>query len=130
MGAPRRTGVGKWQLSRTPNCASKFVARGVCRIASEPVIWPHILVESAVPKAFGRGRYGTNARHALAERAMDRCLHLQGRAGRHGGGARLGLSAPVYYSVAEGNHCAARFRRKIFRCALLAPGTWPRGLTW
>src|SRR6266436_5833193 len=61
---------------------------------------------------------------------MDRCSHLQGRAGRHGGGAWLRLSALVCDSVAESNHCAARFKRKIFRCAFFAPGTWPRGLTW
>src|SRR5439155_601088 len=54
---------------------------------------------------------------------MDRCLHLQGRAGRHGGGAWLRLSALVCDSVAEGNHCAARFKHKIFRCAFLAPAS-------
>ena len=60
---------------------------------------------------------------------MDRCLHLQGCASRHGGGTRLGLSALVCNSVAESNHCAARFKRKIFRWAFPAAGTGAVGGT-
>src|SRR5260370_16120456 len=112
MGATGRAGHTKRQLSRTANCSGRFVARGLCWIASQSVVRPHILVKSAVPER-SRSKYGTNARFTVAERAMDRCLHLQGRASRHGGGARLGLSAFVCNSVAEDNHCATRVKRKI-----------------
>src|SRR5207253_7722552 len=60
---------------------------------------------------------------------MDRYLHLQGRAGRHGGGTRLGLSALVHHSIFERPDCAARIARKILRRALLAAGARSRGLT-
>src|SRR5437867_4790002 len=103
MGAIRRANSRERQLSRTANCSRSFVARGVFRVSGKSVVRPHILVKSAVPKAFGRGGHGANARSPVAERAMDRCLHLQGRAGRYGGGAWFRLSALVYYSVAEGN---------------------------
>src|SRR6266540_6591751 len=94
MGAIRRAGSRKRQLSWTANCSGSFVARSTCWVAGKSVVRPHILVESAGSPG-ARGRYGANARSPVAERAMDRCLHLQGRASRHGSGAWLGLSAFV-----------------------------------
>src|SRR5438045_2521332 len=60
---------------------------------------------------------------------MDRYLHLQGRAGRHGGGTRLGLSALVHHSIFERPDCAARIARKILRRVFFAAGARSRGLT-
>src|SRR5205809_396618 len=65
----------------------------------------------------------------MAKCAMDRYLHLQGRAGRHGGGTRLRISAFVHYSIDECIDCQARIERKILRRALLAAGAQSRGLT-
>src|SRR5438876_785777 len=56
---------------------------------------------------------------------MDRYLHLQGRAGRHGGGTRLGLSALVHHSIFERPDCAARIARKILRRVQLDPNNAP-----
>ena len=66
-------------------------------------------------------------READFERMLD--LLWQGRAARHAGGAWLGLSALVCNSLAESNHCAARFKRKIFRWAFPAAGTGAVGGT-
>src|SRR6266487_196223 len=60
---------------------------------------------------------------------MDGYLHLQGRAGRHGGGTRLGLSALVHHSIFERPDCAARIARKILRRVFFAAGARSRGLT-
>src|SRR5207247_2592146 len=60
---------------------------------------------------------------------MDRYLHLQGRAGRHGGGTRLGLSALVHHSIFERPDCATRIARKILRRVFFAAGARSRGLT-
>src|SRR6266480_2166249 len=99
MGATGRAGPREWQVSRAANRSRGFVARGVYRLAGKSIVRPHILVKSAVPKAFGGGQLRTDARFAVASRAMDRRLHLQGRAGGHGGRARLALSAPFHYSI-------------------------------
>src|SRR3989475_1072945 len=73
---------------------------------------------------------------------MDGCLHLQGCARRHGGGAWLGLPTLVHYSIATRIDCAARIKREIFRRTFLAGGfreilvaqtrclCYERGLTW
>src|SRR5437763_215935 len=65
----------------------------------------------------------------MAKCAMDRYLHLQGRAGRHGRGPWLRISAFVHYSIDECIDCQARIERKILRRALLAAGARSRGLT-
>src|SRR5262249_28608477 len=64
----------------------------------------------------------TDARFALAKRAMERRLHLQRCACRHGGCAGLTLSAPVHHSVIESDHCPARLRRELFGRAVFAAG--------
>src|SRR6266480_2318195 len=60
---------------------------------------------------------------------MDRYLHLQGCASRHGGGTRLGLSALVHHSIFERPDCATRIARKILRRVFFAAGARSRGLT-
>src|SRR5437762_1712551 len=65
----------------------------------------------------------------MAKCAMDRYLHLQGRAGRHGRGPWLRISAFVHYSIDECIDCQARIERKILRRALLAAGARSWGLT-
>src|SRR5213592_1071574 len=60
---------------------------------------------------------------------MDRYLHLQGRAGRHGGGTRLGLSALVHHSIFERPDCATRIACKILGRVFFATRTRPRRLT-
>src|SRR6266481_6754096 len=119
MDATGRAGPRERQLSRAANCSGSVVARGVCRVAGKPFVWIDLLVESACPHR-ARGRLRANAGFAMAERAMDGCLHLQGCPKRYDRSAWLGLSALVHYSFAEGGHCAARFERKIFRRAFLA----------
>ena len=103
------------------------VARSVFRFASKPVVRPHILVESA-GAGWARGRHGTHAGFAMAKCAMEQCLHLQGRPRRHGRGTWLGLSTIVRYSFAEGDHCAARIKRKIFRRAFPASRAGPHSV--
>src|SRR5438093_2666614 len=119
MGAVGRADAREWQLPWSANRSGSFVAPGVYWVSSQSVIRPHVLVKSAGPDR-ARGRHGTNARSTMAERAMDRRLHLQGCTCRHGGSAWLGLSAFVCNSVAESNHCATRFKSKIFGCAFPA----------
>ena len=75
MGAVGRAGAWEWQLPRSANRSGTFVARGVYWVPSQSVVRPHILVESAGAER-ARGRYGTNARFTVAERAMDRRLYL------------------------------------------------------
>src|SRR5437762_5914211 len=127
MGAAGRVGARPRQLSRPPSCSGRFVARGVLRIASEPIIRPHILVEPAGAKR-SRGRYGTNARPPMAKRAMDGRLRLQRCTRRHGGGAWLGLSALVCHSIAERNYCSTGIEREIFGCTFSATGFGERKL--
>src|SRR5262249_47005257 len=119
MGATRRAGPGQWQLPLAPRCARKFVARGIIWVAGEPVIWSHILVKSAGTERT-RGGLRTNARFAVAERTMDRCLHLQGCAARHGRRTGFPLSTPVHHSIAKGDRSATGIRSTIFRCAFFA----------
>src|SRR6266566_2798988 len=126
MGAVRRVGARPRKLSRASNCSGRFVARIVCRLTSEPVIWPHILAKS-VGTEWARGRHGTNARSAVANRSMDGCLHLQGCACRHGGGAWLGLPTVIHYSINESTDCAARVNREILGRAFSAAGFGPAG---
>src|SRR5438874_10678069 len=121
MGAAERAGARPPKLSRPPSYSGRFVARGVLRIASEPIIRPHILVEPAGAKR-SRGRYGTNARPAVAKCAMDGRLRLQRCTRRHGGGAGIGLSALVYHSIAERNYCPTGIEREIFRRTFSATG--------
>src|SRR5919198_1660834 len=62
----------------------------------------------------------------MAERAMDKYLRVQERAGRYGRGAWLGLSAFVCYSFARSNCCSSGIKRKFFRRALSAVGAGPQ----
>src|SRR5712691_2026407 len=121
MGAARRAGARPRKLSRTPNCSGRFVARSVCRLTGKSVIWSHILAKSGGAE-WARGRHGANARSAVANRAMDGCLHLQGCARRHGGRAWFGLSTAVHYSINESNDRTARLKREILRRTFLAGG--------
>src|SRR5262249_9423687 len=121
MGATWRAGPRQRELSRAANCAGEFVRRGVCWVASESIIRTNVLAESAgIGKT--RGGYGANARLAVAKCAMERRLHLQGCACRHGRGARITLSAFVRHSVVESRHCPRRFGRKLFGRAVSAVG--------
>src|SRR6266853_5901614 len=128
MGAAGRAGARPRKLSRPPSYSGRFVARGVLRISSKPIVRAHLLVESGSVERKGGG-HGANARPAVAKRAMDRRLHLQRCTRRHGCGAWLGLSALVYHSIAERNYCSARFEREIFRCTFFAARAGPWGLT-
>src|SRR5436309_4328895 len=121
MGAARRACARPRKLSRAPNCSGRFVARSVCRLAGKSVIWSHILAKSGGVE-WARDLHGANARSAVAKRSMDGCLHLQGCARRHGGGAWLGLPTLVHYSIATRIDCAARIKREIFRRTFLAGG--------
>src|SRR5206468_8459410 len=86
-----------------------------------PIVRAHLLVKSGSVKRKGGGN-GTNARPAVAKRAMDGRLHLQRCTRRHGGGAWLGLSALVYHSIAERNYCSTGFEREIFGCTFSEAG--------
>src|SRR5438045_1212716 len=125
MGATGRACTWKRQLSSTPNCAIQCVARSVCWVAGKSGLRAHVLVEPAGTERT-RGRYGTNARFALAKRAIARRLHLQGGARGHGGGAWLALPATIHYSVVESSHCPARIGRKLFGRAVFAATAWSR----
>src|SRR5437879_7335594 len=100
MGAVWRAASRTWPLSRAANCSGSFVARGLNRLAGKSLIWPHILVKLTGAER-PRGRYGANARFTVAERAMDKCLHLQRCAVRYGGGIGLATSAFVCVFIAE-----------------------------
>src|SRR5713101_3688328 len=121
MGAAGRACPRARQLSRAPNCSGGFVARSVCRLASKPFVWPHILVESGGAE-WSRGRHGANARSAVASRSMEGRLHLQRCARRHGSGAWFGLPTVVHHSVDESNSRTARLKREIRRRTFLAGG--------
>src|SRR5258705_10167530 len=123
MGATGRACNWERQLPSTSNCAVEWVTRSVCWFAGKSGVRAHVLVESTGTERT-RGRYGTNARFALAKCAMVRRLHLQGCACGHGGGAWIALPAPIHYSVVESSHCAARIGRKLFRRALSAACSW------
>src|SRR5215204_7012901 len=113
MGATRRACTWERQLPSTPNCPVDSVAGSVCWFAGKSDVRTHVLVEPAGAERT-RGRCGTNARFALAKRAMVRRLHLQGCACGHGGGAWVALPAPVHYSIIKSSGCPARIRRKLF----------------
>ena len=115
------------QLSSSPNCAVESVARSVCWFAGKSGVRTHVLVEPAGTERT-RGRYGTNARFALAKCAMVRRLHLQGCACGHGGGAWIALPAAVHHSIVESSHCPPRIRRKLFGRAVSAAGAWANGV--
>src|SRR4029079_675587 len=126
MGAIGRVGNWKRQLPSTPDCALDCLARSVCWFAGESGIRTYVLVEPAGTER-PRSRYGTNARSALAKRAMGGRLHLQGCARRHGGGAWIALSATLHYSVVENSHCPPGIGRKLFRRAVFAAGARAKG---
>src|SRR4026207_2422670 len=119
MGATGRACNRERQLSSPPNCPVDPVTRSVGWFAGKSGVRTHVLVEPAGTDRTGR-RYGTNARFALAKRAMARRLYLQGCARGHGGGAWVALPTAVHYSVVESNHCQARIGRKLFGCTVFA----------
>src|SRR6266446_6928828 len=121
MGAAGPACARPRKLSRPSSCSGRFDARGVFRISSKPIVRAHLLVKSGSVKRKGGG-HGTNARPAVAKRAMDGRLHLQRCTRRHGGGAWLGLSALVYHSIAERNYCSTGIEREIFGCTFSATG--------
>src|SRR6478736_9081932 len=125
MGATRRACNWKRQLPSTPNCALEYIARSVCWFAGESGVRTHVLVEPAGSERT-RGRYGTNARFALAKRAMVWRLHLQGCACGHGAGAWVALPATVHYSVVKSSDCPPRIGRKLFGRTISAVGAWAR----
>src|SRR5262249_10538957 len=104
-----------------PNCAIECVARSVRWFADKSGVRAHVLVERPGINGTG-GRYGTNARFAVAKRALVWRVHLQGCACGHGGGARVPLPAAVHYSVVESSHCPARIGRKLFGRTISAAG--------
>src|SRR5262249_24872248 len=127
MGATGRAYTWERQLPSTSNCAVECVARSIRRFAGEPGVRTYVVVESGCAKRT-RGRYGANARFAVAKRAMAWCLYLQRRACGHGRGDRLALSTPVHYSFVKSDHCAARIGRKLFGCTISAAGAWASGM--
>ena len=121
MGATRRACNWKRQLPSSPNCPLQSITRSVCWFAGKSSVRTHFLVEPAGSERT-RGRYGTNARFALAKRAMVRRLHLQGCPCGHGGGARIALPAPIHYTIVKSSDCPPRIGRKLFGRAVLAAG--------
>ena len=102
------------QLPSTPNCPLWPITRGVCWFAGKSGVRTHVLVEPTGTERT-RGRYGTNARFAVAKCAMVRPLLLQGCACGHGGGAWVALPAAIHYSVVESSHCPRRIGRKLLQ---------------
>src|SRR5215471_7389957 len=127
MGATGRACSWEWQLPSTPNCPVESVARSVRWFAGKPGVRTHVLVEPAGTERT-RGRYGANARFAVAKRAMVRRLYLQGCACGYGGGAGIALPAAVHYSVVESSHCPARIWRKLFGRTISAAGARAKGM--
>src|SRR5436305_10796026 len=121
MGATRRACTWKRQLPSSPNCPLEHVARSVCWFPGKSLVRTHILVEPAGSERT-RGRYGTNARFAVAKRTMVRRLHLQGGACGHAGGAWIPLPAPVHHSVVETSYCPPRIWWKLLGRPFLAAG--------
>src|SRR6478752_6188666 len=119
MGATGRACNWERQLPSTPNCPLQYIARSVCWFAGKSGVRTHVLVEPAGSERT-RGRYGTNARFALAKCAMVPRLYLQGCACGHGGGAWVALPATIHYSVAESSHCPPGIGRKFFGRAVSA----------
>ena len=115
--------IGNGNYHRRQIVPVECVARSVCWFAGKSGVRTHVLVESAGTERT-RGRYGANARFALAKRAMVRRLHLQGCACGHGGGAWVALPAAIHYSVVESSHCPPRIGRKLFGRAVSAAGAW------
>src|SRR5947207_8267513 len=124
MGAAGRARPRSRQLSRPANRVRRFIETGVYRIGGQSGLRTDLLAESTRP-TWQRDRHRERARPAVGERALDRQLYLQNRAGRHDRRAWLGLSALVHHSIAECAHCPARTWWKVFRCALSAIGPWP-----
>src|SRR6476469_2379215 len=127
MGANGRACNWQRQLPSTPNCPLECIARSVCRFAGKSGVRTHVLVEPAGTERT-RGRYGTNARFALAKRPMVRRLHLQGCACGHGGGAWVALPATIHYSVAESSHCPPGIGGEFFGRAVFAAGARANGM--
>ncbi len=69
-------GLTFWLNQQSRKLSGEADMERMLRLAGKPVIRPHILAKSAVPKAFGRGGHGTHAGLTMAERAMDKCLYL------------------------------------------------------
>src|SRR5215472_3177607 len=115
MGATGRAGPRQRQLPLEANCSGEFNARSSRRLAGKSIIRSDILAKLAGGE-WPRGGFRTNARFALAKRAVERGLYLQGCAARHGSRAGFPLSAPVHYSVVKGGRCAAGIGSKIFGC--------------
>ena len=115
--------IGNGNYHRRQIVPLECVARSVCWFAGKSGVRTHVLVEPAGTERT-RGRYGTNARFALAKCAMVWRLHLQGCACGHGGGAWIALPAPVHYSVVESSHCPPGIGRKLFRRAVSAAVLW------
>src|SRR5215469_1527307 len=121
MGATGRAGARQRQLSLAANRSGEFIARSSRRLAGKSIVRSDILVKLAGSE-WPRGGFRTNARFALAKRAVERGLYLQGCAARHGRRAGIPLSAPVHSSDVKGDHCAAGIGSKIFGCAFPAAG--------
>src|SRR5437899_401396 len=128
--ANRRSPSGSYSVRPTVSKARRGCSpleRSVCRLGGKPIIRPHVLVKSTGTKR-ARSRHGTDDRFTMAKCGVDRCVHLQGRAGGHGGSAWLALSAALYYSISKSHHRAARIGSTVFRRALSAVGTGPHSV--
>src|SRR6516162_1306927 len=127
MGGTGRTCSWERQLPSTPDCPVDNVARSVYWFSDKSGVRTRVLVEPAGTKRT-RGRYGADARSALAKRALVRPLHLQGCACGHGGGAWVALPAPVHHSIVESSHCPARIGRKLLRRTIPTAGARKNGM--
>src|SRR5205823_14086534 len=120
MGAIWRIGARAWHLSRQTNRSDRFTEPGLHRIECESFVWPDLLVESpGAERARDRLRKGVGPE--MATRALGRNLHLSGGALRHGGRARLELSALIHHSFSERADCSPSGEREVFRRFFLAP---------
>ena len=119
--------LGNGNYHRRQIVPSESIARSVCWFAGKSGVRTHVLVEPAGTERT-RGRYGTNARFAVAKRAMVRPLLLQGCACGHGGGAWVALPAPIHYSVVESSDCPPGIGRKLFGRAVSAASSWANGM--
>ena len=120
--------IGNGNYHRRQIVPLECIARSVCWFAGKSGVRAHVLVEPAGTQRT-RGRYGTNARFALAKRAMAWRLHLQGCACGHGGGAWIALPATIHYSVLESSHCPPGIGREFFGRAVFAAGARANAVT-